>query len=90
MTPRGRVSHIHYYTQRGRRETKVWCRTHHKNIVPFLGITTDCSYPFAGPNPVAMISLWMDGGDLMNALNTGLTESKRLHLVRITRQVEYF
>ena len=87
MAPRQSASHI--CAQRARRETKVWRRTHHENIVPFLGITTDYSCPFAAPNPVAMISLWMDGGDLMNALNTGLTELKRLHLVRTARQVGY-
>ncbi|KAF7979520.1 hypothetical protein HWV62_42094 [Athelia sp. TMB] len=72
---------LQMFTKRCRRETKVWCRTHHKNVVPFLGIAKDYTCPFAAPNPVAMISLWMDGGDLMNALNTGLTESKRLHLL---------
>ncbi|KAF7979515.1 hypothetical protein HWV62_42084 [Athelia sp. TMB] len=71
------------FIKRGRRETKVWHRTHHANIVPFLGITTDYSSPFAGPNPVAMISPWMDGGNLLNALNTDLTLSKRLHLANI-------
>ncbi|KAF7979242.1 hypothetical protein HWV62_43216 [Athelia sp. TMB] len=57
--------------------------THHENVVPFLGITTDIDSPFAAPNPMAMISLWMDRGNLLKALETNLTESERLHLANI-------
>lgn len=65
-----------------RRELKVWARTHHENVIPLLGTTTDCSCPAAGPNPIAMISEWMERGNLETAMKTGLTDLECLHLVR--------
>ncbi|KAF7979519.1 hypothetical protein HWV62_42092 [Athelia sp. TMB] len=74
---------LDFFLQRGRREMKVWQRTHHENVVPFLGITTDIDSPFTAPNPVAMVSLWMEGGNLLKALETNIMEPERLHLANI-------
>ncbi|KZP21572.1 kinase-like protein [Athelia psychrophila] len=68
-------------SKRGRRERKVWLRPAHENVIPLLGITTDYVFPLAGPNPIAMISPWMERGDLFKALQADLPESDRLHLL---------
>lgn len=67
--------------QRRRREEKVWQRPVHKNVVPLLGITTD--YIYLGLNLIAMISPWMERGDLFKALKTDPSVSDRLHYVRL-------
>lgn len=79
-----------FYLQRVHREQKVWAQTDHENVVPLLGTTTDYSIPFAGPRPIgidriAMISPWMNGGNLQEKLETDLEESERIHLVRPSR-----
>ncbi|KAF7971707.1 hypothetical protein HWV62_20059 [Athelia sp. TMB] len=71
------------YIKRGRRERKVWQRPKHENIIPLLGITTDYSSPLAPPNPVAMISPWMERGDLFKALNGNMAYSDRMHLANV-------
>ena len=51
----------------------MWKRLEHKNIVPFLGVTT---------NPLQLISKWMDGGDLRKYIGKH-PDVNRLGLVSI-------
>ncbi|KZP21573.1 kinase-like protein [Athelia psychrophila] len=77
--------------KRARRERNIWERLEHENIVPLRGITTDCPFPFAGPNPIAMISPWMEGGNLFQALEAQpFTEALiRLRLRGLTGRSKY-
>ncbi|KZP04314.1 kinase-like protein [Athelia psychrophila] len=58
------------YDKRRRREVQVWKRLQHQNIVHLLGTATDfpCRMEQGSPRPVALVSPWMERGNLTDLL----------------------
>ncbi|KZP04137.1 kinase-like protein [Athelia psychrophila] len=61
------------YDKRRRREVQVWKRLRHQNIVHLLGTATDfpCRMLQGSPRPVALVSPWMERGNLKDLLSRG-------------------
>ncbi|KDQ13261.1 hypothetical protein BOTBODRAFT_111840 [Botryobasidium botryosum FD-172 SS1] len=72
------------FVQRAERETKVWKRLRHPNLLPFIG-----SVALGSPPILYMVSPWMENGDLGCYLKTHADADCALLLAQIISGIEY-